>query len=78
MDTASLHPSGLELIAISETEWRVSDPAVDDEDALALLGFVQRVGAGFEVTSIGHPGEHPVLPDLDAALERLRAMHDGA
>ena len=76
MNTA-VHHSGLELIPVSATEWRVSDPALEEADGLSLLGFVQRVDGGYEATSIGHPGEHPVLPDLDAALEHLRTTHVG-
>jgi hypothetical protein len=45
----------LEIIRISDCEWRVSDPRRRDDDALCLIGFIQRVDDVFEVTLIGRP-----------------------
>jgi hypothetical protein len=66
---------GLEVVPLSPHEWRVSDPGRDEHDGLSLLGFVEEVAGGFEVTAIGHPGHRTVHPDLNAALRVLRDAH---
>jgi hypothetical protein len=73
--TSAFRRLGLELIPLSAHEWRVSDPSLDERDGLSLLGFVEEVAAGYAVTAIGRPREHPVQPDLDSALMVLRVAH---
>jgi hypothetical protein len=65
--------AGLDVLALSETEWRVSDPTRRADDALCLIGFIQRVGRVFEVTVLGRPRERHYCGSFDAALHCLVA-----
>lgn len=65
-------PAGLEVIALSSREWRVSDPAKAERDGLSLVGFVQQTESHvFELTVIGSPRTPKRFPTLDAALTYL-------
>jgi hypothetical protein len=56
------------IVALSETEWRISDPSRRSDDALSLVGFIQRAGDLFEVTVIGRPRELRYYGSFDEAL----------
>jgi hypothetical protein len=71
MSMVTTAPGKLEIIAISDAEWRVSDPSRRQDDALCLIGFVQRVDNLFEVTSIGRPRERLYFPSFDEATRFL-------
>jgi hypothetical protein len=72
------HPTGLVVIALSEKEWRVSDPSRRSDDALCLLGFIQRVDTAFEVTVIGRPRERHYCGSFNSALQCLAAASEGS
>ncbi|MCU1544279.1 MAG: hypothetical protein JWM50_2144 [Microbacteriaceae bacterium] len=67
MSMVTTAPGQLEIIAISDAEWRVSDPSRRQDDALCLVGFVQRVDDVFEVTLIGRPRERLYFASFDEA-----------
>jgi hypothetical protein len=71
MSTATTAPARLEIIRISHDEWRVSDPRRRYDDALCLIGFVQRVDGVFEVTVIGRPRERHYFRTFADATEFL-------
>ena len=73
--TATPHDDVL-VLAISATEWRVSDPRRRDDDALCLVGFVQQVGDVFETTQIGRPRERHYFHTLQHAVDHLVANQD--
>jgi len=63
--------SPVEVIAISEREWRISDPTKVERDGLALLGFVELVGATYEVTVLGEPGRRYYFGSLEESVREL-------
>jgi hypothetical protein len=65
-------PADVEITAISSTEWRVADHAIEHNDATALLGFIQIVGTAFEVTNLGRPRERAYFTSFDRATASLR------
>jgi hypothetical protein len=71
MSIVTTAPTRLEIIRISDVEWRVSDPRRRDDDALCLIGFVQRVDDVFEVTAIGRPRERHYFRTFDDATAFL-------
>jgi hypothetical protein len=68
---ASPDPADVEITAISPTEWRVADHAIDQDDPTALLGFIQIVGTAFEVTNLGRPRERAYFTSFDRATASL-------
>jgi hypothetical protein len=65
-------PADVEITAISPTEWRVADHAIEHDDPTALLGFIQIVGTAFEVTNLGRPRERAYFTSFDRATASLR------
>lgn len=63
---------GLEVIAISEREWRVSDTSVMSIGEPPVRGFIRGLDGMFEVTEIGRPGRRTYFRDFDAALRELQ------
>jgi hypothetical protein len=59
------------VLPISDSEWRISDPRRRADDALCLIGFVQRVGAAYETTLIGRPLERRYFQSFEAAVDYL-------
>ncbi len=64
---------GLDVVEISNYEWRVSLANGDEADPRCLLGFVQQVDGLFEVTEICRPGKRTYHRRFESALEQLRA-----
>jgi hypothetical protein len=54
-------PSDVEITAISPTEWRIADHAIDQDDPTALLGF----------TNLGRPRERAYFTSFDRATASL-------
>jgi hypothetical protein len=71
MTMVTTAPGQLEIIPISESEWRVSDPRRRYDDALCLVGFVQRIDGAFEVTVIGRPRERQYFRSFGEATQFL-------
>lgn len=70
--TAQLHPfTEVEITALSATEWRVADHAIEHDDPAALLGFIQIVGSAYEVTNLGRPRERAYFSSFDRATASL-------
>lgn len=64
-------PADVEITAISPTEWRIADQAIEHDDPNALLGFIQIVGTAFEVTNLGRPRERAYFTSFDRATASL-------
>jgi hypothetical protein len=62
----------VEITAISPTEWRIAEHAVQRDDLNALLGFIQTVGTAYEVTNLGRPRERAYFTSFDRATASLR------
>jgi hypothetical protein len=69
--TSATRDQSMSVIAISPTEWRVSDSRRAENDARSLIGFVQRVGDVFEVTALRTPGERRYYLTFDGAMGSL-------
>ena len=60
-----------EVLSLSPTTWRVSDPTLPEGDGRSVLGVVQAVGDTFEVTRIGTPLSRFYFGNLDEAVSFL-------
>jgi hypothetical protein len=69
--TARDAQADVQITAISSTEWRVADQAIEHDDPSALLGFIQIVGNAFEVTNLGRPRERAYFTSFDRATASL-------
>lgn len=61
----------LGLTELSPTEWRVVDALRPQNDASRVLGFIQRVGAAYEVTSLIRLRERTYFSSFDRAAASL-------
>ena len=61
----------LEVLPLSDHEWRVSDPDRPSNDALCLIGFIERIGSVFETTVIGQPLKREYFATLHEAVDSL-------
>ncbi|MFC0678142.1 hypothetical protein ACFFGH_09850 [Lysobacter korlensis] len=53
--TSTVHPPAnprLEVVALSDHEWRVCDRVLDKADPRRVLGYIERSGEGFEVLAL--------------------------
>lgn len=57
----------IRLDLISMTEWRVCDRRFLETDSRAILGFIERRGADYEVTTIAAPDRVEVFAGLASA-----------
>jgi hypothetical protein len=55
---------------VGEGQWRLVNRKVDGADPSGLLGFVERVGASYEVLRL----EEPTLPRRVGSLREARAL----
>jgi hypothetical protein len=67
----SSETADVEITAISPTEWRIAEHAIEHDDPNALLGFIQTVGSAFEVTNLGRPRERAYFSSFDRAAASL-------
>jgi hypothetical protein len=65
------YTTGLAVMALSETEWLISDPAGRSDDARSLIGFIQYVHHRYETTVIGRSGDRHYAYSFDAAIHFL-------
>jgi hypothetical protein len=68
-------PTPLNVVPISDTEWRVSDPACRSDDARCVVGFVQQIDRVFEATRISTPTSRSYFSSLSAAIAALASPH---
>lgn len=69
--TLPVAPPQVEVIALSPREWRVSDPTKVERDGRALIGFVEHVGAQYEVTALCDPRKRTRCRTFNDALNEL-------
>lgn len=62
---------GLELSALSSTEWRVTDRHLPPSDAGSLVAFVEKIGSSYELMRFGDPIEFGSFATLDALVDHL-------
>jgi hypothetical protein len=55
------------LVALSPSEWRVTNRRIDDGDPSGLIGFIERTGDAYEVLRLGSPLDRSRFPTLEAA-----------
>ncbi|HEY0260583.1 MAG TPA: hypothetical protein VGC18_12115 [Lacisediminihabitans sp.] len=66
----------IDVVRLSDHEWRVSDRNRPESDGLSVIGFVERVGERrFEVTRLGEPGAKVHYPSLDLCVDALARGH---
>ena len=63
--------TNLELTELSPTEWRVVDALRPADDAGRVLGFIQRVGDAYEVTSLIRLRERTCFSSFERAAASL-------
>jgi hypothetical protein len=66
--------SSVDLVALSDTTWRVCDPRFGDGDPRRILGYLSRQGSGFEMMWMRpRPGVVRAYPSMDRAVEAIAA-----
>jgi hypothetical protein len=58
----------LEVIALSDHEWRVCDGRIDPSDASRLLGFIELENGSYEVLKLGRSRGRETFDRFAAAL----------
>ena len=76
--TSTMHPSAnprLEVVALSDHEWRVCDRLLDKADPRRVLGYIERRDEGYEVLAL-LPAPIPCgrFSDWNAALSAVAAI----
>jgi len=61
----------IEVLPLSDHEWRVSDSALAEREGLGLLGFIERTGGSFEVMRLGAPLERNLFGTMREAVDFL-------
>lgn len=64
----------LEIVAISDHEWRVCDGRIDEADASRLLGYVEKLEDRYEVLKLVPPVD--VWEDFDCLAAALAALSE--
>ncbi|MDJ0350575.1 hypothetical protein [Cryobacterium sp. PH29-G1] len=59
----------LEVLAISDTEWRVGDRRRGEQSPEKVLGYIEQRGSTFDVLNVDTPGRHVTFPHLNSAIE---------
>jgi len=57
----------IRLDALSDTEWRVCDDRLAEDDHLSILGFIELRNGHFEVTTMSAPRERRMFESLTEA-----------
>lgn len=64
----------IEVLPLSDHEWRVNDQVRAESEGLGVVGFIERRGDAFEATRLGAPKERTSFSELStAALFLARA-----
>jgi hypothetical protein len=61
----------LTAVPLSDTEWRISDDRVPEDDGRSVIGFVARTHGVYEVVEFGDPVQFFLEATLEAALRHL-------
>ena len=61
----------MDLVQLSDHEWRVSDRRKPECDGLSVIGFIERVGDAFEVTRLEEPDSRSRHSTLDRGVRYL-------
>lgn len=69
--SAMTFPQQLEVMELSDHEWRVCDAEIDEGDANRVLAFVEKRGWYYELTRLRSPGERMRFSSLTATLAAL-------
>ena len=69
---ATIEREGLAVLAISSTQWVVSDPGKDRHDGTGLLGYIERIDGVYELTSLSDPAGLTRCSSLREALASLQ------
>jgi hypothetical protein len=64
----------LEVLAISDHEWRVCDGRIPASDATRMLGFIDKTGNSYELIRLQHGQQSERFSSLDAALDALQPL----
>jgi hypothetical protein len=67
---AALH-QGLEIMELSDNEWRICDAAMDENDATRVLGFLEQRAGYFELTSMNRPHRRERFGSFDSAIAAM-------
>jgi hypothetical protein len=70
---AALH-KGLEVMELSDNEWRICDAAMDETDAMRVLGFLEQRAGYFELTLMNRPHRRELFGSFDSAIAAIAAM----
>ena len=61
----------VEVLSVSDTEWRIRDASQPPSDVTSLLGFVSVIGETYEVMYMGQPRMRRYFANFDDALSDL-------
>lgn len=62
----------VDVVALSDNEWRVSDHRIPESEGRSLIGYIQKVGELFEATRLDSPWERSYFQSLEAAVADLQ------
>lgn len=60
-------------VPLSESEWKVTDDRLPDDDGRSVVGFIGRRSDVYEVVELGDPVRFSVFTSVEAALGHLAA-----
>lgn len=76
-DESSTHVV-LEVVALSDHEWRVCDGRVAASDATRVLAFIDKTGQVYELVRLQNGPRSEIFDSFDAAIDALEpAMAEG-
>ncbi|MBG6059609.1 hypothetical protein RCH16_003013 [Cryobacterium sp. MP_M5] len=58
----------IQVVALSEHEWRISDRRIATDNALSLVGFIDKNRGAYEVMEFVDPVEYARFTSLEAAI----------
>jgi len=64
----------IRLDALSETEWRVCDNRLAEDNHLSILGFIELRNGHFEVTTMSDPRDRRMFDSLAKARAAFTAF----
>lgn len=58
----------IHVVALSEHEWRISDRRIATDNALSLVGFIDKNRGAYDVMEFVDPVEYARFASLEAAI----------